>query len=155
MSERIPIDAGDEASPPAWRDASDRPLRVLMLGNGQRSTVVAEADRLRPLILQHAEIVLTDFDRHVDLSRVAADFAIVLGGDGSILHAVKQLGFNQLPVLGVNLGKLGFLAAISPDEFLHIFPQVCAGECRIVNHLMLSMQRAARRCSHPPGFGAQ
>ena len=67
-----------------------------------------------------------------------ADFAIVLGGDGSILHAVKQLGVTQTPILGVNLGKLGFLASLSPDDFARVFPGVCAGECNIVDHLMLN-----------------
>ena len=36
--------------------------------------------------------------------------AIVLGGDGSILRAAHQMGHRQLPVIAVNLGKLGFLA---------------------------------------------
>ena len=76
----------------------------------------AEAERLRPLIQQHAEIVVSDFEQREDLEQVSADFAVVLGGDGSILHAVKQLGARQIPVLGVNLGKLGFLAALSPER---------------------------------------
>ena len=45
-----------------------------------------------------------------------ADLAIVLGGDGSILRAAHQMGQRQLPVIAVNLGKLGFLADISSDE---------------------------------------
>jgi NAD+ kinase len=93
---------------------------------------------LQPVIEQHADLVLCDFQRREDLREVKADFAVVLGGDGSILHAVQQLGENQLPVLGVNLGKLGFLAALSPDEFTRVFPHVCAGDCRIVDHLMLA-----------------
>ncbi len=131
-------EVGGATQPSPWHGTAERPVRLLLLGNGQQPTVLAEAERLRPLIQQYAEIVLTDFDCHADLSQVDADFAIVLGGDGAILHAVKQLGFNQLPVLGVNLGKLGFLAAIAPEEFLQIFPDVCAGNCRIVEHLMLA-----------------
>jgi NAD+ kinase len=109
-----------------------------MLGNGQRDKVQTEARRLRQVIEQHADIVFADFERREDLSRVEADFAIVLGGDGSILHAVQRLGTNQIPVLGVNLGKLGFLAALAPDEFLSVFPAVCGGQCHIVGHLMLN-----------------
>ena len=40
---------------------------------------------------------------------------LVLGGDGAILRAARQMGYRQAPVLGVNLGKLGFLADLSPD----------------------------------------
>ena len=83
--------------------------RVLMLGSGGRPHVIREAERLRPMVEQHAEIVLCDFDGCEDLSQVEADYAIVLGGDRSILRAANQMAFKQIPVLGVNLGKLGFL----------------------------------------------
>jgi len=136
MSEPIRAGFEDESKKPAWHDR--RPVRVLLLGNSQRANVPAEAERLRPLIEKHAEIVLSDFEQRHDLRGVDADFAVVLGGDGSILHAVKQLDANQIPVLGVNLGKLGFLAALSPSQFADVFPSVCAGDCRIVDHLMLA-----------------
>jgi NAD+ kinase len=96
-----------------------------------------EAARLRPLIEQHAEVVLADFSYRQDLSEVRADLAVVLGGDGSILRAAKQMGANQIPVLGVNLGRLGFLADVSPEEFADCLPDVCAGQCTVVGHLML------------------
>ena len=45
-----------------------------------------------------------------------ADLVIVLGGDGSILRTARWMGYQQTPVLGVNLGRLGFLADFSPNE---------------------------------------
>jgi NAD+ kinase len=113
-----------------------RRLRVLLLGSGNRPRVTEEAARLRPLIEQYADIVLTDLRFEQDLSQVEADLAVVLGGDGSILRAARQMGSNQIPVLGANLGRLGFLADVSPDELIHCLPDVCAGECRVVEHLM-------------------
>ena len=121
----------EEARTPPWSAVKDHRLRVLVLGNGQRPHVHAEVDRLRPVIEQHAEVVLCDFAAQENLQEVPADFAIVLGGDGSILHAVRQMGAHQLPILGVNLGKLGFLAALAPDAFVRVFPDVCAGKCWI------------------------
>lgn len=47
------------------------------------------------------------------------------------------MGPHQLPVLGINCGRLGFLAALSPDDFLNTWPDVCCGGFGIVNHLML------------------
>ncbi len=79
---------------------------------------------------------MTDFACREDLSHVSADLAIVLGGDGAILHAVNQLAMAQIPILGVNLGKLGFLAALSPTQLGSAFPAISRGTCRIVNHLM-------------------
>lgn len=121
---------------PEWGETSGRRPRALLLGSGKRPGLLAEAERLRPIIAQHAEIVLEDFEFGADLSAVAADLAIVLGGDGSILRAAKQMGENQVPVLGVNLGRLGFLADLSPDELVRSLPEVVAGDCRIVEHLM-------------------
>ena len=70
--------------------------------------MVSEAEKLRPLIQQYVEILLTDFRYQEDLSAIGADLAIVLGGDGSILRAAQQMGQHQFPVLGVNLGSWGF-----------------------------------------------
>ncbi len=47
------------------------------------------------------------------------------------------MGARQIPVLGVNLGRLGFLANVSPEEFLQCLPGVCAGHCTVLDHLML------------------
>ena len=71
-----------------------------------------------------------------DLSGVEFDVALVLGGDGSILRAARQMGRCQRPVLGVNLGKLGFLADLSPDELCSQLPRICSGELPVVEHLM-------------------
>jgi len=115
-------------------------LRILMLGYKGHEQVQAEAARLRPQIEEFGEVVLCDFEACEDLSQVRADLVIVLGGDGSILRAARQLGYNQIPVVGVNLGKLGFLADLSGDELLAELPAICAGEYRLVNHMMLECQ---------------
>lgn len=112
--------------------------RVMLLGSGMRANVLPEAERLRPLMEQHVEIVLQDFEYKEDLSQIDADFAIVLGGDGSILRAARQMQTRQLPVLGVNLGKLGFLADVSPQELSRVLAAVASGDCRIDEHLMFN-----------------
>jgi NAD+ kinase len=121
--------------PPVWSDKSRR-LRVVLLGAGDRPRVREESERIRQALSQHADIVLEDMAWQTELSSIAADLAVVLGGDGSILRAAKQLGENQIPVIGVNLGKLGFLADLSPEAAIDCLPDICAGNCRIVEHLM-------------------
>lgn len=108
----------------------------MVLGAGQKSTVVAAAEGFRELITRHADIVLWDLEFVADLEDVDADWAIVFGGDGSILRAANQMGYRQRPMLGVNLGKLGFLADLAPHELPAMLPELCANRARVVEHLM-------------------
>ena len=65
-----------------------------------------------------------------------ADLVIVLGGDGSILRTARWMGYQQTPVLGVNLGRLGFLADFSPNEVGPAITELIAGRFRLVEHMM-------------------
>src|SRR6516225_6740508 len=112
-------------------------MRIFVLGNAHRAGVKEEAGRLLPILEEHCEIAVVDLYQEMDLSQVpAADLALVLGGDGAILRAARQMGYRQIPVLGVNLGKLGFLADLSPDELRACLPRVVRGEYRVTRHLM-------------------
>jgi NAD+ kinase len=95
------------------------PLNVAILGNGTKPAVVAEADRLAGVLAGHPGLRLTgtDLASDTDLSCLAADVALVLGGDGTVLHTVRRMGDCPIPVLGINLGRLGFLADLTPAAF--------------------------------------
>jgi NAD+ kinase len=111
-------------------------MRIFVLGNGKRPGVTEETERLLPFLREHCEVITVDLLQEQDLSCLTADLALVLGGDGSILRAARQMGYCQSPVLGVNLGKLGFLADLSPDEVRGCFPLVVRGDYRTTGHLM-------------------
>jgi len=111
-------------------------MRVILLGPGKSSEVLQEAERLRPMIERHADVALADFTGEADLSRAQADVAIVLGGDGSILRAAHQMGARQLPVIAVNLGRLGFLADLAPDELIELLENHSLDDLEVVEHLM-------------------
>ncbi len=57
-----------------------------------------------------------------------ADLAVALGGDGTILRALAHLLGAQVPVIGVNFGRVGFLASIEPDGLEHGLERAFAGE---------------------------
>jgi NAD+ kinase len=111
-------------------------MRVFVLGNAHRPGVREEVERLLPFLREHAEVVVTDLLQETDLSAHSADLTLVLGGDGAILRAARQMGYRQTPVLGVNLGKLGFLADLSPAQLRDCFPRVVRGDYRVTSHLM-------------------
>ncbi len=111
------------------------PIRAVVLGSG-RPNVLAEAQRICGEIACHVQIVKTDFTGNEDLSAIDADLAIVLGGDGSILRAARQMGHSQLPVMAVNMGRLGFLANISIPELSATLRDYQAGLLNVAEHLM-------------------
>lgn len=115
--------------------------RVLLLGSGDRRPSIAEGiESLRPNIAQWCDVVLEDFSFSADLEQTIADFAIVFGGDGSILRAARRMGERQIPVVGVNFGRLGFLADLLPDDLLPALEQISRGLCQIVPHMMFRCQ---------------
>jgi NAD+ kinase len=112
-------------------------LKILVLGNAQRAGVCAEVERWLPWLRSQADVLAVDLCQEQQLAQLpAADVALVFGGDGAILRAARQMAYRQIPVLGVNLGRLGFLADISPDCFQECFQEVARGNYRVTQHLM-------------------
>src|SRR5262249_815513 len=99
-------------------------MRILVLGNANRPGLPEDAEELLPFLRQHADIVAVDLLQELEVGALDADLALVLGGDGAILRAARQMGYRQTPVLGINLGKLGFLADLTPDELRRCFTKV-------------------------------
>lgn len=65
------------------------------------------------------------------------DFAIVMGGDGTIIHSARRLAQHGVPILGINLGSLGFLTQIEQCEWKESLSQVLEGKYQIQNRMML------------------
>jgi NAD+ kinase len=115
--------------------AAKRP-RVVMLADAGRSPLKERAEGLRPLLEKYFEVVAWVDDLASELPDDKVDFAVVLGGDGSILRTAHLMGYRQLPVIGVNLGRLGFLADLLPEQLDEALSRVVAGDYRVVKHLM-------------------
>jgi len=109
---------------------------LLLLAARQREEIAREAERLEPLVAGHANVLSRDLEAGDDLAALEFDLAVVIGGDGSILRAAHQMARHQRPVVGVNLGKLGFLADLSPAEFVEQLPAIAAGNYEVTHHLM-------------------
>jgi NAD+ kinase len=69
-----------------------------------------------------------------------ADLIIVLGGDGTLISTCRLVGDKEVPVLGVNIGGLGFLTEIPLDNLYEMLEMVLTGDCPIEERLMLKAQ---------------
>jgi len=110
--------------------------QVLLVADGSRDDIRTHAKAVRDEISGAVDVVGLNFDFTFDVRQFEAEFVSVLGGDGSILRAARPMGPHQKPVIGINLGKLGFLADVSPDVARQLFEQLAAGQFDIVDHLM-------------------
>jgi len=75
-----------------------------------------------------------------------SDLAIVIGGDGTLLSSAREIVDAGIPLLGINLGRLGFLVDISPDDMLSILAAVLDGHYQQDNRFLLSCKIGDR---HP------
>ncbi len=66
-----------------------------------------------------------------------AEIVIVLGGDGTMISVARLVAEKDIPILGVNIGGLGFLTAVHKDELYEVLEKVLAGECSIEERIML------------------
>lgn len=66
-----------------------------------------------------------------------ADIVIVLGGDGTILNAAREIAHYQIPMLGVNIGNFGFLAEVEAKDVLDILALIINGDYHIEERMML------------------
>jgi NAD+ kinase len=67
------------------------------------------------------------------------DLLVVLGGDGTLLAVARDMGSSAVPILGVNLGQLGFLAEVTPEEQLDMLARVLEGDYQTVERMRLEV----------------
>ncbi len=90
--------------------------------------------------LMHHEHMRVDAIRVFEGSDFEADFVISMGGDGTFLRAASVVGDKQIPILGVNMGRLGFLADISANEIEHIVEAIYEGDYSIETRAAIAVE---------------
>ncbi|EHO69659.1 NAD kinase [Segatella maculosa] len=100
--------------------------------------------------------ILTYLDSHNATALVEpedfndADFVISMGGDGTFLRAAGRVGNRQIPLLGINMGRLGFLADVLPSEIESTLDRVLSGDYIIEDHTVIKLESDGEEVSCNP-----
>lgn len=117
--------------------------RIILLGDRKKERINKVISELQEwLSRQEVKIEAIDLTNRLDLSKAKADLIVVLGGDGSILSTARRLNNNPIPVIGVNLGKFGFLAEYSPDDLKESFSRIINNPLKTSSLMMLDCRIA-------------
>ncbi len=128
-----------------YKDSSVRDmLGVLRAHLEKRGVKVLLGDTTAPDI----EGPRAEFSRDAETG-APIDLAIVVGGDGTMLHVARSLASDSIPVVGVNLGRLGFLTEIPADQAVADLDRILGGDFKVEHRMMLQVDvRAADDTLH-------
>lgn len=79
-----------------------------------------------------------------------ADMVISIGGDGTFLKAASRVGKKNIPILGINTGRLGFLADISPEEMEETLDEICNNHYKVEERSVLQLRSNEERLMKSP-----
>ncbi len=97
-----------------------------------------EGRGLTPLVESHLSrhLCCREGAESADIAAVA-DLVVVLGGDGTLISVARLVGAREVPILGVNLGSLGFLTEVTLDELYPALESCLSGDYRVSERMML------------------
>jgi NAD+ kinase len=126
--------------------------RAAVITHGKPETIGAALERLQAVAAERGVELLfpeEEVEKHELASESGgvegADFAVVLGGDGTMLRALKRFLGTGVPVLGVNFGRVGFLTALESDSFQDGLGRAFAGDYRVFRLPALEAEAGGER----------
>jgi NAD+ kinase len=123
-----------------------------LIGRPNSSLVIDTLNQLEAFLLHEGLTVIYDEDTAQLMEKTGlqissrallgevCDLVIVVGGDGTLLHAARSLARYKVPVLGVNRGRLGFLTDINPDEVISKVNSVLHGHYTTDQRFLLNLE---------------
>jgi len=111
--------------------------RLVLIANPDRPDALEALEELAAWLDGRAEVVGRVTDAETPLPDVEADAVVAFGGDGTILETARRMGGHGWPVLGINLGRLGYLAEVSRGHMLDGVAALLEDRAEIVERMML------------------
>lgn len=130
--------------------------RLVIFGDPKKEYVTEAIEDFTNFVKGKAEVVATCFLDNPKTAKVLenCNFAVVFGGDGSIISAGRILRGNSVPVIGVNVGKLGYLAEFSVSELKKSFNDIISGKAVIEKRMMLGCKVFSSAGKKEPKFSS-
>ena len=110
--------------------------KAIVIPNNLKEESVSFSREVEGVLLNHGYKVQILME-HDEVDETA-DFAIVLGGDGTLLRACKKLYKHGIPMLGINFGHLGYLTECNPEYALGAIDRIIRGDFTLEKRIMLS-----------------
>lgn len=85
-----------------------------------------------------------------DADQCEADLAISMGGDGTFLNTAEKIGLKNIPIIGVNTGRLGFLADVTPDEIENAMTRLVRGDYLVKHRSLLEARVEGKKLETSP-----
>lgn len=133
-----------------------QPLKFAIFGNeyqAKKSTSIEKildylAQKGAEIYVENAYYEFLTRSQHIDVKAAGVfedynfdvDYVISMGGDGTFLKAASRVGAKGTPIIGVNMGRLGFLADVLPGEVEAALDSLYAGECQIEEHVIIQVE---------------
>lgn len=113
--------------------------RVCVLRPGGAAPALALADRIADAFAREGvEVAVADVWGDAPDALARADLIVCAGGDGTVLRTARLAVPHAAPILGVNMGRLGFLTSLNPDGFFREFGRILARDWEIERRLMVA-----------------
>ncbi|MDR3378212.1 MAG: NAD(+)/NADH kinase [Verrucomicrobiae bacterium] len=138
------------------KKTADHFQRIGLVGNAEKSACAASVRAAARLIQRSGRQVVGD-EITTRLARLrcpampsvaalarAVDLLLVFGGDGTLLHTARQVAGSPTPLLGVNIGGLGFLTAVPSDQLAEALKQVWRGEFKYETRALIEASGTGR-----------
>lgn len=124
-------------------------MRIGFAGNLEKQGIAG----YRAELMKQAESTGHDCKAYDSTDEIAnAEFApellVVIGGDGSLLRFAAVASDRDIPILGVNLGRIGFLSEIAVEEFMPAIARILTGDYRLEERMMLCCCVNGCECAH-------
>lgn len=133
-----------------------QPLKFAIFGNeyqAKKSTSIEKildylAQKGAEIYVENAYYEFLTRSQHINVKAAGVfedynfdvDYVISMGGDGTFLKAASRVGAKGTPIIGVNMGRLGFLADVLPGEVEAALDSLYAGECQIEEHVVIQVE---------------